>query len=255
MIRSRLIPLLLISEGSLVKSKKFDNYKYIGDPLNAVRIFNEKNVDELILLDISSSKYNLKYDTQIIKDIVSHCRMPVCFGGGIKDIQTVEKIISLGIEKISFGAMAFENPKLIKEAIDLIGSQSIVVVLDYKVPKFSRTNYCFTKNGKVNTNIKLREAIDKFTLLGVGEIVIQSIERDGTRKGYDLLTYKEIIKETKIPITIAGGAGEISHCIEADTMLGPVGLAAGSLFVLHGFHEAVLLTYPTKEEKLNFLSR
>ena len=181
--------------------------------------------------------------------------MPVCFGGGIKDIHTVEEIISLGIEKISFGSTAFENPELIKEAIDLIGSQSIVVVLDYKVPKFSRKKYCFTKNGKVNTNIKLREAIDKFTSLGVGEIVLQSIERDGTKTGYDILTYKELIKNAKIPITIAGGAGEIEHCIEADKKLGPVGLAAGSLFVLHGFHDAVLLTYPTKEEKLNFLRR
>ena len=255
MIRSRLIPLLLISEGSLVKSKRFDNYKYIGDPLNAVRIFNEKNVDELFLLDISSSKYNSKYDSQLIKDIASHCRMPVCFGGGIKDIQMVEKIISLGVEKISFGATAFENPELIKDAIDIIGSQSIVVVLDYKSPKFSRKKYCFIRNGKVNTNIKLREAIDKFTSLGVGEIVIQSIERDGTKSGYDILTYEEVIKNTKIPITIAGGAGEIEHFIEADKKLGPIGLAAGSLFVLYGFHDAVLLTYPTKEEKLNILKR
>lgn len=255
MLRSRLIPILLINEGSLVKSRKFDNYKYIGDPLNAVRIFNEKNVDELILLDISLSKNHENINTELIKDIASYCQMPVCFGGGIRDIQTVEKIISLGVEKISFGAAAFEKPELIKEAIDLIGSQSIVVVLDYKKPHFSGKNYCFIKNGKVNTNIKLKEAIDKFTSLGAGELVLQSIERDGSKKGYDILTYKELIKNANNPITIAGGAGKIEHCIEANKIFGPIGLAAGTLFVLHGLHDAVLLTYPTKKEKLNFLRK
>jgi len=255
MIRSRLIPLLLISEGSLVKSKNFMNYKYIGDPLNAVRIFNEKDVDELIILDISMSTNKFEINTQLIKDIASHCRMPVCYGGGVKNIQTVESIISLGVEKISFGSTAFERPEIIKEAIDLIGSQSIVVVLDYKMPRFSRNNYCFINNGKLNTNMKLSEAVDKFSSLGVGELILQSIERDGTRKGYDILTYKELIKNTNNVITIVGGAGKFEHFIEADDNIGPVGLAAGSIFVLHGLHEAVLLTYPTKEEKFNILRR
>ena len=255
MLRSRLIPLLLISDGSLVKSKNFSDYKYIGDPLNAVRIFNEKNVDELIILDISLSKDKNKISAQQIKDIASHCRMPVCYGGGIKNIQTVESIISLGVEKISFGSVAFERPEIIKEAINLTGSQSIVVVLDYKKPRFSKDNYCFINNGKLNTNMILSEAIDKFSSLGVGEIILQSIERDGTRKGYDICTYKELIQNTNKVVTIAGGAGKIQHLIEANSDLGPIGLAAGSLFVLHGIHEAVLLTYPTKYEKLNILRK
>ncbi len=255
MIRSRLIPLLLLKDGSLVKTKKFNYYKYIGDPLNAVRIFNEKNVDELILLDISSTTFNTEINFSLIKDIANQCRMPICYGGGIKNLETVEKIISLGVEKVAFGSVAFEQPNLIKKAINCIGAQSVVIVLDYKKPRFSKDLYCFIKNGKVNTSIKLNNAFEMFSAYGVGELVIQSIERDGTKQGYDMKIYENLNKNKDNVITLAGGAGTIEDLIEADRSFGPVGLAAGSLFVLHGLHDAVLLTYPTKDEKLSSLKR
>lgn len=254
MIRSRLIPILLIDDNSLVKTKRFKFYKYLGDPLNTVRIFNEKNVDELMILNISSAENKKILNKKLLKEIANQCRMPICYGGGIKDINTVREIIELGIEKIGFGASAFKNPDLIEESIDLVGSQSIVIFLDYKVPKFKKSNYCFIDRGKKNTGITLEDAVEKFINIGVGEIVLQSINRDGSRKGYDLNSCRKILEKKKIVYSIAGGAGKIEDCIEVDKEFGPVGIAASSLFVFSGPYDAVLITYPNKLEKINYFA-
>ena len=252
MLRSRLIPILLIDNGSLVKTKRFKHYKYLGDPLNTVRIFNEKNVDELIVLDISSSKSKDPLNKNLLKSIANQCRMPICYGGGIKDLKTIKEIIELGIEKIAFGSSAFANTSLIEEAIKLIGSQSVVTFLDYKVPKFRKKNYCFINNGEDNTGIILEDAVEKFSKIGVGEIVLQSIDRDGSKKGYDLETLRKFLGEKKIVFSVAGGAGEIKDCIDIDKEFGPIGIAAGSLFVFTGPYDAVLITYPNKAEKISY---
>ena len=249
MLRSRLTVILLMDDGELIKTFSFNQKKYIGDPINAVRIFNEKEVDELVLLDIYCSKKNTEPNYQIIEKISSQCRMPFCYGGGVRNLEQVKRLISLGVEKISFGASAFKNESLIMNSVSLIGSQSVVVSLDFKKSRFSNKYKYMISNGRRNTKLTLKEAINKYENLRVGELLIQSINGDGNQIGLDKNLLEKVLCNSNIPITIAGGIKDMSEVSKLNKVYGPIGIGAGSVFVFKGIYKAVLINYPNPNQK------
>jgi cyclase len=253
MLRSRVIPLLLIKNKGLVKSIKFSEYKYVGDPINAVRIFNEKKVDELMMIDIDATSKSESPNFEMIKLWASECRMPLCYGGGIKTLDDAQKIFALGVEKIALSSEAISNPLLVKQISDKVGSQSVVVVLDVKKNFFG--NYeIYTHNAKKLTKVKIFDFIQKLEKLGVGEIIINSIDRDGLMNGYDILLAKKVREKISIPITILGGAGNYEDIKQLVNEFKIIGAGAGSLFVFKGKYKAVLINYLSDDQKKNLIS-
>jgi len=248
MLRPRIIPCLLVHNKGLIKSVKFKNYKYVGDPINAVKIFNEKVADELMLIDIDATSNNTEPDYKMIEKIASECRMPLCYGGGIKNENQVKKIFSLGVEKIAISSIAIKNPQIISEFSSMVGSQSVVVILDIKKNIFGKYQI-YINNGNILININLEEFISNLENLGAGEIVLNSIDNDGTMNGYDFNLVTQIRKITTLPITILGGAGSIEDIGALIKKFGIIGSAAGSLFVFKGIYKAVLINYPTIIER------
>lgn len=249
-MRPRLIPCLLIKDNGLVKTINFDNPKYLGDPLNTVRIFNEKKVDELIVLDIDASRLKKDPNYKLLAKIANECNMPLCYGGGIKSISQCERLINLGIEKLALSSVVFSNKKIINEASKKFGSQSVVVVLDIKKSGLLKKKYeIFYKNGKSKIKLNLHTFIKEIESLGAGEIVINSIDNDGLMKGYDIQLISEVKDLISIPLTAIGGAGSLQDAKHLWKELGLVGAGAGSLFVFKGKNRAVLITYPKIEEK------
>ena len=251
MLRPRIVPCLLVHEGGLVKTEGFKNPKYIGDPINAVKIFNEKEADELIVLDIDATTNHVDPDFEMIAHLANECRMPICYGGGIKDAKQASTIIGLGVEKIAISSAAIECPQLVSEISQEIGSQSVVVVIDVrkKIGIFKKGYDIYSHNGKVKHHINLIDFVKKMETLGAGEIVINSIDRDGKMSGYDYdlaLLLKDIIK---IPLTILGGAGSLDDIKKLIKSCGVIGAAAGSLFVFKGVYRAVLINYPTPVQR------
>jgi len=253
MLRSRLIPCLLLKSGGLVKTTNFKSEKYVGDPVNAVRIFNEKLVDELIVLDIDSSLSKQEPDFSLVEKLAKECRMPFCYGGGIKNVTHAEKIISLGVEKVALSSIAFEEPQVVEKIANRIGKQSVVIVLDVKKKMFEKDYEVFIYNGNISTKKYLLESIKFFENLGVGEILINFIDYDGTKKGYPVDALKKIKEIINVPFTILGGAKSVTEMSSLAKIYGPIGLAAGSLFVFKGKYRAVLLNYPNYLEKINLL--
>jgi cyclase len=255
MLRPRIIPCLLIRNGGLVKTIKFSNDKYIGDPLNAVRIFNEKEVDELIIIDIDASAMGREPNYELISKISGECSMPICYGGGIKTVEQIEKIIQLGVEKVALGSAVITTPDLISKSAKRVGSQSIVAVMDVMASCGDDQPYEIAiMNGKKLTGITPELFARKVELLGAGEILVNSIDRDGCLSGYDLNLINQVRKSVSIPITVLGGAAnnrDISRLIQH---YGVIGAAAGSMFVLRGKYRAVLIQYPTRKEKESMLS-
>lgn len=245
MLQTRIIPILLLKNQGLVKSIKFKNEKYIGDPINAIKIFNEKEVDELIILDIMASINKKEPNYELIKDFASECFMPLCYGGGVNNISQMEKIYSLGIEKISLNTVAIENINLIKEASCNFGSQSIVVSLDIKKGLFGQSVY--TSRGKKKIKGNIQELVLKYQDAGAGELLINSIDKDGTMTGYDLDLINEISSILDIPVVACGGAGCLND-LKKGKEAGASALAAGAFFVFHGKHRAVLITYPDQDD-------
>ena len=249
MLRSRIIPCLLIHNKGLVKTVNFKDPKYVGDPINAVKIFNEKEVDELIVLDIDATKENRGPNLQMIKSLANECRMPFCYGGGITTVEQAVKIISLGAEKIALSYSALTNINLCQEIGDIIGNQSVVVVLDVKKKKIFGGYDIYTHNGTKKSNWKLNDFISKLEEIGIGEIVINSIDNDGVMQGYDLPLIASIREKCSMPITVIGGAGSIQHIKDLISKFKIIGAAAGSLFVFKGKYKAVLINYPNREER------
>lgn len=249
MLKPRVIPCLLIKENSLVKTKKFSKPKYIGDPLNAVKIFNELEVDELIVLDIDATIKGLGPNEKLISKLAEECRMPLCYGGGIKTVEQFEKIISLGVEKLAISSAAIENPQIIYEAAKKVGSQSVVVVLDIKYHGLISKPKITTLSGSRIFNLDLFEFIKKIEDLGAGEIVINCIDRDGTRSGYDIELISKIRKVSKLILTLLGGANSFKDIEDLVANIKIVGCSAGSLFVLKGKFDAVLINYLDKYER------
>jgi cyclase len=256
MLRARIIPCLLVHKKGLVKTVNFKDPKYVGDPINAVKIFNEKEVDELIVLDIDATVENRSPNFELIKNLASECRMPFCYGGGITSVEQAKKIIELGAEKIAISSSAINDPALIKNIGLEVGVQSVVVVIDVRKKGilFGGGYDIFIKNGKEKVKIKLKDFIDQLNEIGVGEIVINSIDNDGMMKGYDIPLISMIREWTNFPITALGGAGssiDIKQLIEKFKI---IGASAGSLFVFKGKYKAVLINYPNREEKLRLFN-
>ena len=244
MLRPRVIPCLLVHEGGLVKTVGFKAPKYVGDPINAVKIFNEKEADELVVLDIDATVNGAEPDYRMIANLAAECRMPLCYGGGVRSAAQAKKIVALGVEKVALSAAAIDAPNLITQIADEIGRQSVVVVLDVKKRMLSKEYDVFTHNGKKNTKRSVIEVATQVEALGVGEIVINSIDNDGQMKGYDLALAKQIRDAVTIPITFLGGAGSLDDIGALIRTCGVVGASAGSLFVFKGVYKAVLNNYP-----------
>ena len=249
MLRARIIPTLLIRNRGLVKTIRFDESKYIGDPLNAVRIFNEKRVDELIVVDIDASVLGREPDYSLIASLAAECQMPLCYGGGVKTVEQIERIVALGVEKVSLGSAAAYDPPLIEQAAHRVGSQSIVAVMDVKKTGFLGRYEVFTHNGTNKTGRNPCEMARQLEELGAGEILLNSIDRDGTMKGYDLALIDSVRNVVGLPMTVVGGAGTLDDMRALVNRYGAVGAAAGSLFVFKGKYRAVLIQYPQPSDK------
>lgn len=254
MVYLRIIPVLLIHKKGLVKTVKFKDPKYVGDPLNAVRIFNEKEVDELVVIDIDASVRGAEPDYNMIENIASECRMPFCYGGGIKTLDQAKKVLGLGVEKVALSSAAIKNPNLISELASQVGCQSVVVVLDVVKKRFGSKYECHIHNGMENTNIDPIDFALQAEHLGAGELVINSVDNDGCMKGYDLPLLHKIKSVVSIPVTALGGAGSLADIKDLIAQEGIIGAAAGSLFVFKGKYKAVLISYPSKEEKENIFA-
>ena len=246
MKRVRVIPILLIKNGGLVKSVKFKNYKYVGDPLNAVKIFNEKEVDEIVLLDISATAEKRPPDTFKISQIASELFMPLAYGGGITSLTEITNLISAGVEKVVLNSIAFSNPLLVCEAAKCIGSQSVVVSIDVKKNWLGKYRV-FIQNGAKNTGIDPVTYACEMASAGAGEIFLNSIDRDGSFEGYDTTLIEEVSKAVNIPVVAIGGAGSIEDFATAISK-GASAVAAGSIFVFQRPHKAVLISYPAQNE-------
>jgi len=253
MLSTRLIPVLLLSGRGLVKTFQFKRPVYIGDPLNAVKVFNDKEVDELIFLDIRASGKNLLPDYKLIEAIASECFMPVCYGGGISTTEQIKMILNLGIEKVSLNYQALCNPDLIKEAASIFGSQSIVVSIDVKKKINGIRKVYSYSSGKI-TSLDPLEFAQKMEKCGAGELLITSVDREGTMSGFDIDLMKDIVSNVNIPVIACGGAGELKHLQAVKEETNVAALAAGSMFVFHGKHKAVLLNYPEQEELKKYLT-
>lgn len=247
MLQKRVIPCLLLYKGGLYKTERFKKPTYIGDPLNAIKIFNDKEVDELIFLDIMASTQNKEPNYQLIEDIASECFMPVCYGGGVKNIEQMRKIYGLGIEKISLSTAVVSQPSILMAASKMFGSQSVVVTIDVKKDIWGRQKV-YIKNGKQNTKIDCIEFAKTVQDLGAGELVINSIDNDGLMKGYDLKLLSQIKEHVTIPTVALGGAGELNHIKEAFHLTNIDAVACGSLFVYQGALKGVLINYPTYDK-------
>lgn len=229
--------------------------KYVGDPINAVKIFNEKEADELVVLDIDATVNNAEPDYRMIANLAAECRMPLCYGGGIKTSGQAKRIISLGVEKVAISSAAVEHPELIAQIADEIGRQSVVVVLDVKKRLFSKDYDVFIKNARINIKRSVFDLAAEAERLGAGELVINSIDLDGAMIGYDLALAEKMRKKVNIPITILGGAGSLGDIEALIRRCGVVGASAGSLFVFKGVYKAVLINYPTLVQRDELIRR
>ena len=249
MLRPRVIPCLLVHNRGLVKTVRFSEPKYVGDPINVVKIFNEKAVDELAVYDIDATAKGHAPDYRMLQNLAFESRMPLCYGGGVKTVEQVKTIIGLGIEKVAISSAAVANPRLIAEAAEAVGNQSVVVVLDVKPRPRGGGYEVWTHNGTVNTGRLMLDVAAEVEKLGAGEIVINAIEKDGLMNGYDLDMAGEINASARVPVTILGGAGSLAHIEELVRKFGVIGAAAGSLFVFKGVYRAVLVNYPSIKDR------
>jgi cyclase len=247
MLKTRVIPCLLLKGQGLVKTVKFKNAKYVGDPVNAVKIFNDKEVDELIFLDIEATVMGRRPSIKLISEIASECFMPLSYGGGLRDLDDIKTIFNLGVEKVIINSYAIENPDFVREASKRYGNQSIVVAVDVKRNSLGRYEI-FSFGGRKKTKLSLEHHVNEMEKLGAGEIFLNSIDRDGTMEGYDIEMIERVTQSVTIPVIASGGAGKIADFGEAVKKGGASAVAAGSMFVFHGKHRAVLITYPSIEE-------
>ena len=247
MFRPRIIPVLLLNENHLVKSQQFRDYRYIGDPINAVRIFNELMADELVFLDISATRNKRTISYDMVKNIGEEANMPFCVGGGIRELTQIKEIISSGAEKVIIGSYAVENPGFIKKASNEFGSSTITVCIDVKKKLFGKEQV-WTLNGSKPTGLDPLNFAQLMEKNGAGEIIVQSIEQDGKMNGYNLKLTKHISENLSIPTIALGGAGKLEDLKKAFIEAGATGLAAGSLFVYYGQNKGVLINYPEKRD-------
>lgn len=243
MLKTRVIPTLLLRNNGLVKGVQYANHKYVGDPINTVKIFNEKEVDELVFFDISTTPNQREPNYALIEEIASEAFMPFGYGGGITTLTQIEKLFNLGVEKVIINSAAFHNPMLVCEASESAGSQSIVVAMDVKKTLFGGYEV-YINNGSTRTKLNPVDYAKKMQELGAGELIVTSIDREGTGAGYDLKLISDISMAVDIPVVASGGAGKLQDFADAVVLGHASAVAAGSMFVFHGKHKAVLITYP-----------
>lgn len=250
MLKSRIVPSLLIRDKGLVKTRRFGEDKYVGDPINAVKIFNEKEVDELAIFDIDATAKGLEPDMALLKSIAIESRMPLCYGGGVTTARQASAIIATGYEKVSVSAAAIDRPELIHEMADAVGRQSVIITIDVKKSGLFGKGYTiYTHNGRQKQKTNLLEFVSMAEELGAGEIVINSIDLDGMMTGYDLELARTIREKVSIPLTFLGGAGTVDHMADLIDAVGTIGAAAGSMFVFKGTYRAVLISYARPEQE------
>lgn len=248
MLDIRIIPVLLYKNQGLYKSVNFKNHNYIGDPINAIKIFNDKEVDELIFLDIDASTKKTGVNYNLIEQITGECFMPLSYGGGISTLVEIEKILKLGVEKVVINSYAINNLNFIKEASDKFGSSTIVVSVDYKKDLFGRLRV-YSKSGNEKSSLAPIQYCLLLEEYGVGEIMLNSIDHDGIMNGYDLQTIEEAVKKIGVPLIACGGAGTLEDFKKLYELTNVSAMAAGSMFVYHGPFKAVLINYPSAEDK------
>jgi imidazole glycerol-phosphate synthase subunit HisF len=247
MLKTRIIPTLLLKNGGLVKGVNFKSHNYVGDPINAVKIFNEKEVDELIFLDISARVNGIDYN--LIQDVASEAFMPFAYGGGITSVDQAIKILRMGAEKIIIGSAAYTDPTLITKLSKIAGSQSVVVAVDVKKINFGGYEVR-VESGTLRTKINPVDYAKKMEELCAGELVLCSIDKEGTYKGYDLNLIKQVTQTLNIPVIASGGANDLHDFSRAVTDAGASAVTAGNMFIYHGKHKAVLITYPETQKLL-----
>lgn len=245
MFRPRIIPVLLLKDLAIVKSVQFKNYKYIGDPINAVRIFNDLDADELVFLDITASRTNRLISLDFVRAIGEECQMPFCVGGGIKTLEDIKALIAAGAEKVVLNTSAGRDPDFVRTASDEFGSSTIVVCVDVKRTFFNGER-AWIHGGSRATRFSPLEFAKLMEDKGAGELIVQSIERDGTMQGYDINLIRSISQAVSIPVVALGGAGRIEDLVDAYQNGFVNGLAAGSLFVYQDKRRGVLINYPEK---------
>jgi len=255
MLRPRITPCLLVHEGGLVKTIRFRDPTYVGDPINAVRIFNEKEADELVVLDIDATANGVAPDFAMIANLAAECRMPLCYGGGVTTVEQAKKIISLGVEKVALSAGAVYDPALISAISDAVGRQSTVVVIDVRKRNLGGKFDVYTHNGTRKSGMTAIEFAEAMETAGAGEIVLNSIDRDGMMKGYDVALARQLRAAVNIPISILGGAGSLDDIEGLVREVGVIGAVAGSLFVFKGKYRAVLINYPQPGAKEELVQR
>jgi len=247
MIRPRVIPALLLKGQGLVKTTKFKDPRYLGDPINIVRIFNDKEVDELIFLDITATNEQRRPPFEMLGKITSECFMPLGYGGGIRSMDDIKALLSLGVEKVILNTIAVETPGFVKEAAEFAGSQAIVVSMDVKRGLLGKQEV-MTHSGRTGTGMDPVRHAQEMENRGAGELFINSIDRDGMMQGYDLDLIRRVSDSVQIPVVACGGAGNVQHLAEAIRQGGASAAAAGSMFVFHGPLRGVLISYPSQEE-------
>jgi len=247
MTRYRVIPVLLLRNAGLYKTVKFKDAKYVGDPINAVKIFNEKEVDELVFLDIEATITNREPDYKTLKDIASECFMPLCYGGGIHDLGQIERVLKTGVEKVAINTGLVRNPDQVRKAAKTFGCSTIVASIDFRRNVLGKpiAHIC---SGSINTGLSVVELAKQAEDLGVGEVLLNSIDRDGTMMGYDLGAIKETSAALSIPLIACGGGGSLLDFRAAIHEAGASAVAAGAFFVFVGRRRAVLITYPSQKE-------
>jgi cyclase len=243
MLNSRVIPVLLLKGGGLVKGERFKGHKYVGDPINAVRIFNEKEVDELVLLDISATMEAKSPDFSAIKDISSEAFMPIAYGGGVTEVSQIERLFRTGIEKVIINSAFHANSNLVKDASSIAGAQSIVISMDVRRSLFGRYEV-YTHCASRKTNIDPVDYARRAQDAGAGELILTNVDHEGMAKGYDMELIRRVTTAVEIPVVAHGGAGTLQHLRQAVVEAGAAAAAAGQMFTFHGRHKAVLITYP-----------
>ena len=247
MISYRVIPLLLLQNGGLVKTRQFKKPTYIGDPINAIKIFNEKEVDELVFLDIDASKEKRGPDFRLLEQVASECFMPLGYGGGIRSLADVNRILGIGIEKVIFNTAALNNEALIKGAAKEAGNQSVVVSIDFKKNLIGK-RVLFSHAGVSLPKMDIISFAKHMQDIGAGELILNAVDRDGMMDGYDLDTIEQVAAALEIPVVVCGGAGTLEHFKLAVHKGNASAVAAGSMFVFHGPLKGVLINYPSQEK-------
>ncbi|TXI72212.1 MAG: imidazole glycerol phosphate synthase cyclase subunit [Dokdonella sp.] len=242
MYRARVIPCLLVRGNGLVKTRRFKEPVYVGDPVNAMRIFSEKEVDEIVVLDIDASREGREPNYELIAEMAGEAFMPVAYGGGVRELQQIRRLIRCGVEKVVINSAAIESMAVIRDAVEVYGSQAVVGGIDVR-KHFLGGYRVVVKSATVDARVGLEEHVRNLVSAGVGELFINSVDRDGMMSGYDVSLLRTVSQTVKVPVVACGGAGSVEHLSQAVREAGVSAVAAGSLFVFHGKHRAVLISY------------